>query len=349
MPNITEFNNITILQTAFIGDVALSLHLAQVIKSLHPSSHLTFVTTPQAQQLAACSKAINKVIAFDKRRTHKGWKGIRHIIKQLQALHTDCIISPHRSLRSSLITYLTSPLISVGFDKNAMSLLFKHRVRYEKHVHETKRNLNLMTVFDDFNIDNANSIATEIKIPDDDIKYIDNLLDCKLPDSSSPLIAIAPGSVWETKKWGKDNFIDLCKSLNDRHYRIMLIGSKDDAGLCDSIANNSDSVSLAGLTSLPQTLRILQMVDLTISNDSAPCHLSELAGSPVIAIFGPTVPDFGFAPRMKRSSIIQINGLDCRPCAIHGSKTCPIGTHDCMQLIESSMVLNAVEEILSSI
>ena len=347
MPNITEFNNITILQTAFIGDVALSLHLAHAIKSLHPSSHLSFVTTPQAQQLAACSKAIDNVIVFDKRRTHKGWKGIRHIVSLLRSLPTDCIISPHRSLRSTLITYLSRPLISVGFNKNALSLLFKHRVRYDKHVHETQRLLDLLSVFDDCNIDDANSISAEIEIPDDDVNFIDELLDSKLPDSSSPLIAIAPGSVWETKKWGEDNFIELCKSLRDKSYHIILIGSKDDAGLCDSIADKSDAVSLAGLTSLPQTLRILQMVDLTVTNDSAPCHLSELAGSPVIAIFGPTVPEFGFAPRMNKSSIVQINGLDCRPCAIHGSKTCPIGTHDCMQLIESSMVLNAVEDSLS--
>ncbi len=349
MPNITDFNNITILQTAFIGDVALSLHLAEVIKKLHPSSHITYVTTPQAEQLAKCAKAINKVIAFDKRRTHKGLKGIRHITNQLQASGTDCIISPHRSLRSSLITLLSRPKISVGFNKNALHFIFKHRVRYDKYIHETQRNINLLSIFDDVNVEDIHSTSAEIEIPDKDIIYTDKLLHEKLIDHSPPLIAVAPGSVWETKKWGTDNFIELCRSLKHKHYHVILIGSKADADLCNSIADQTDSVSLAGLTSLPQTLCILQKADLTVTNDSAPCHLSELAGTPVVSIFGPTVPEFGFAPRMELSSVMQIPDMDCRPCAIHGSKQCPIGTHDCMQKIDYIMVLNAVEEILSAI
>jgi len=351
MPNITDFNNITILQTAFIGDVALSLHMAQAIKNLHPSSHLTLVTTPQAEPLAKCAKAINKVIAFDKRRTHKGTKGIRHICKQLEDSRTDCIISPHRSLRSSLITLLSRPQISVGFDKNALSYLFSKRIHYDKFIHETKRNINLLTIFDDVkkDTDNVNrlyNLSAEIEIPEDDRKYVDRLIGNNPTPSPTPLIIIAPGSVWETKKWGTDNFIELSSALLDRQYHVFLIGSADDAGLCDEIAGKSGALSLAGRTSLPQTLRIMQKADITVTNDSAPCHLSELAGTPAITIFGPTVPEFGFAPRMNDSAVVEIAGLDCRPCAIHGSKACPIGTHECMQKIDYVMVINAIDSAL---
>ncbi len=358
MPRITNYKNIAIIQTAFIGDVALTLHLAQAIKTLHPSSNLIFVTTPQSESLACCSNAVDEVIVFDKRHTLKGWKGIKHIVNCLKAAETDCIITPHRSLRSTLITMLSRPRISVGFNKNALSFLYKHRVHYEKYIHETSRNLSLLSVFDDVVIDdssinsinsinNINQLSADIVIPDEDIKFASRLLGNEHDTSpTTPLIAIAPGSVWETKKWGKDNYIDLCKAIIAKGIRLLLIGSEGDAELCKEIASKSGASSLAGKTSLPQTLYILQKVSLTVTNDSAPTHLAELAGSPVITIFGPTVPEFGFAPQMILSSVVQVNGLECRPCAIHGSRKCPTGTHECMQKIDHLTVLAAIEATL---
>ena len=71
-PDIRDFKHIAIIQTAFLGDVALALPLAEKIKSLSGSAELTFVTTPQSAPFVECARNIDNVLVYDKRDKHKG-------------------------------------------------------------------------------------------------------------------------------------------------------------------------------------------------------------------------------------------------------------------------------------
>ena len=147
LQNIKKFKHICIIQTAFLGDVALTLPLAEAIKRESPDTFLSFVTTSQAADVVSSSPYIDLVIPFHKRTEHKGLSGVRHLSSLLKEKSVDCIIAPHRSLRTTLITYLTKPEYSVGFDKSILSCVFKKRIKYYLHQHEIERNLNLLTGF----------------------------------------------------------------------------------------------------------------------------------------------------------------------------------------------------------
>jgi hypothetical protein len=69
-------------------------------------------------------------------------------------------------------------------------------------------------------------------------------------------------------------------------------------------------------------------------------------GTRVIAIFGSTVPEFGFYPYGKNDVIFQTHNLACRPCGIHGRKKCPIKTFDCMERIEEIEVVKEIQKSL---
>ncbi len=81
-----------------------------------------------------------------------------------------------------------------------------------------------------------------------------------------------------------------------------------------------------------------------VTNDSAPLHVAAAVGTPIVAIFGPTVPAFGFAPRGPRDAVVEHPDLPCRPCSAHGPRTCPLGHHRCMKEIAVDQVLHAIEE-----
>jgi heptosyltransferase-2 len=72
-------------------------------------------------------------------------------------------------------------------------------------------------------------------------------------------------------------------------------------------------------------------------------HIAVAVRTPVVAIFGATIPGFGFAPRGPRDTVIETNGLKCRPCSIHGGKRCPIKTFECMLAIDPEVVVNKLE------
>lgn len=344
-PSLREFTNIAVIQTAFLGDVALCLYLPELIKFYHPTCKITFVTTPAASSLAACSKAIDSIITYDKRNMHKGLKGIKFVAESLKMKNIECIISPHRSLRSTLVTYYTKPQFSVTFNKSAASFLYSARVRYQK-VHEIKRNASLLSVFT--GIEGLDKICpkVELELSADDLSYIDYKLREMNVSTKERIVCIAPGSVWETKRWLEQNFIELAGLFAAHGFKCILIGSKDDKELCQNIAVKSGAVDLSGETSIPQTLCLLKNADLLVTNDSSPTHFAGLVQCPTLTIYGPTVPEFGFAPVGEKTRVIEPKELKCRPCAIHGGHKCPQKTFDCMHSITPEQVFKASREIL---
>jgi heptosyltransferase-2 len=129
----------------------------------------------------------------------------------------------------------------------------------------------------------------------------------------------------------------------------MLIGGKEDADLCDKIASGAKEKNVfntAGKLSLLQSAELIRRSRALVSNDSAPMHIAVAVGTPVVAIFGATVPAFGFAPRGISDVVIETNGLKCRPCSIHGGNECPIKTFECMLAIKPEMLLNNVRSFL---
>jgi heptosyltransferase-2 len=104
--------------------------------------------------------------------------------------------------------------------------------------------------------------------------------------------------------------------------------------------------NVAGKLSLLQSAELIKRSHVIISNDSAPMHLAVAVATPVVAIFGATVPEYGFAPRGAHDIVIETKGLKCRPCSIHGGKTCPIGTFECMIAITPELVVNKVMPFL---
>ncbi len=346
---ITDFSKFAIIQTAFLGDVALTLPLADAIRRAHPTAEIHCITTPAAGAFAECSTSIDCVHIFDKRNIHKSLDGSRAFARNIRQAGIDCVISPHRSLRTTLLTRLIKPRLSIGFTKNACSWLYSKRVSYPINCHEVERNLRLLSVFDETrDLWTVPALRPTITIPEDDSLEILKLIAQFSSKQPATMIAIAPGSVWATKRWNEEYFINAATMLKNKGMTCVFIGGKEDERLCARLARVSGTTSIAARTSLIQTIEFLRHCSAIITNDSAPTHLAWIAGCPTIAIFGPTSPIFGFAPREQNDIILENSTLTCRPCAIHGGKVCPIGTHECMKSITPEMVTRSVRDILNA-
>ena len=83
-----------------------------------------------------------------------------------------------------------------------------------------------------------------------------------------------------------------------------------------------------------------------MSNDNGFMHLSAAARTPVAAIFGPTAPEFGFAPWGEDHTVIGKKDLYCRPCRIHGSEKCPEKHFKCMLELAPEEVLESLNRYL---
>lgn len=326
--------NTVVIQTAFPGDAILTLPLLQELKKKYPDGKTGVVAIPATGKIFESSPAVDEVFILNKRDKHKRIKDVRRFAAGLKSAGYNKIISSHRSLRSAMIVYFSRIKDSTGFNTSAFPFIFSRTVKYEQSDHEVKRNLSLIDFADDW------KIKPEIKISDEE----NNIISETLSALNGKMIAVAPGSVWATKKYPENYFSELIRKLSDKGYNVVLIGGDSDRELCERIITESktNAVNIAGKFSIPGTVGFLQNCELLISNDSAPVHMGMAAGVKVCALYCSTVPSFGFYPYLHGSHSIGINDLRCKPCGIHGYKECPEKHFDCGRKFHPDMVLGKI-------
>jgi heptosyltransferase-2 len=343
---MTAPRSILVLQTAFVGDVILTLPLLQLLHERFPESRITALTIPAAEGVLANHPAVTCVIVYDKRGAESGLRGLMRMASRLRAAGIDAALIPHRSLRSALLCRLAGIPVRVGFDISSGRFLLTHRVRYVTTDHEIQRNLGL---------------AVPLGVPPPGLRFprlfpspadrlsVDAFIrGCFGKDAvvhTPPCIAVAPGSVWNTKRWPESNFISLMRYLLNAGWHVVLVGGAGDRDLCSRVCAAARDPRLAdasGRFSLLESADLIGRCAALVSNDSAPVHMAVAMRIPVVAIYGPTLPSFGFAPLGSRDRVVDTAGLRCRPCSVHGGRRCPIGTFDCMNEISPARVRNEI-------
>lgn len=333
---------ILLIQTAFIGDAILTLPLIQYLKSSFKECEITVLAIPSTSLIFENSNYVANVIIFDKKGKDKSLVSYIKLIKKIRKLNFDEVFSPHRSFRSTLLSFFSNAEQTFGFNTASFSFLYKKKIKYEKKYHEVKRNLSLA----EFNFQkNDWRILPKInfdKINKDSIDKIFNNIEKKI-------IALAPGSVWQTKVYPKKYFIEVAKYLVNKDYYLLLIGGEDDVNVCKEIQDEikENILSLAGKFSIVESIYLLTKCEILICNDSSPTHMAMAADIPVLTIYCSTVPDFGFYPYNQKGKYISFDELNCKPCGIHGYKVCPLKTFDCGFKLTPKKVIAKLEEIIS--
>lgn len=339
---MTPPRTILVFHTAFAGDIILMLPLVQALKDALPGADITVVCTPAAAGLLRGHPAVAETIPYDKRGRQRGIGGMIAMAALLRRRKFDCAVIPHRSLRSALVCRLAGIPVRIGFASSAGRLLLTDRVRYAKDDHEINRNLALAAPL---GIRVTGRPLPRLSRSAEDRRAVDDALRVLLGNSGTGMprdcVAVAPGSVWETKRWPEERYAELVRLFVAGGVSVVLVGGEADRSLCRRIAAGAGArvLDASGKLSFLQSAELIGRCALLVSNDSAPMHLAVAVGTPVVAIFGATAPSFGFGPAGSRDRVVETPGLPCRPCAIHGGRRCPIGTFECMLKIEPPRVL----------
>ena len=335
-------DRIVVVQTAFLGDVILTLPLCSAIRTMLPDADVVLVTTPAAAEFVKGLGIVDQVVAFDKRGRHRSLASQSSLARSLAGPGRTSVLVPHKSLRTALFVR------SIGAEKvvtyhDAMTRWFASDVvSYPQHEHDAQRHLSLLRPLLGLHqpLPQVSEILP-IALGEDDAP-----LQCMpwATQDGSPRIVLAPATVWPTKQWPLSHMRALAQQLIQAGMHVAVIGDASVRGCMDGIEGVCD---LSGQTTLRQAATIIGLADCVVANDSAPVHLASLQGVGVVAIFGPTVPEFGFGPLGERARVVQRTDVGCRPCSAHGGAACPLGTHDCMNGIDVETVFRTIQSILA--
>lgn len=338
-------NRILVIQTAFLGDAILTLPMLKKLRDRSPEAQIDVLAIPSTAEIFSAAPYVDSLIIMDKKGNHNGIKALKKFIKELRKNSYTKIFSPHRSFRSGYISLNLGCDETYGFDNSSFKYAYKHIVKYEPEYHEVQRNLSLVGE----NVQGESwKIMPEILIDD----VVENKVDHFILNNhlEKGFIAVAPGSVWETKKYPKAKYIELIKLLTDINGVVVLIGGGDDSELCNEIASNfsNNIINVAGGFGIIETICLLEYAKLLIANDSAPTHMGMCADIPVLTIFCSTIYKFGFYPYNAKSKFVSFDELDCKPCGIHGYIKCPVGTFACGNKLLPEEIFAVAENMLDA-
>ncbi len=319
---VNKINKVLIIQTAFIGDVILATGIIQKLKTLFPESQIDFLLRDGIEKLINNDPGIHNVILW-KKKSFK-YRSLLGVIRTIRANKYDIVINVQRYFSTGLITFLSGAAIKIGFKQNPFSLFYSHSVQHDfpskNGIHEIERNHHLIQYLTD-------------EFPEKPkLFFSDNTLNGINKYQAGEYICIAPSSVWFTKQFPVEKWIELCDSIR-LDYKIILVGGPDDENVCTRISNETshpDTLVMAGKLKLDETAALISGAKLIFTNDSAPLHMGSATNVPTCAVFCSTLPSFGFGPLSKVSIIIETKKpIDCRPCGLHGKINCPEGHFNC--------------------
>lgn len=331
-----------VIQTAFIGDVVLSTALVESLHQQYPSATIDLLVRKGNESLFIGHPFLNKVIAWDKQKNkYLNWL---KVLIEIRNSKYDIIINVQRYAATGIWTAFSNAKVKIGFDKNPFSFLFTHRVKHVEALaglHEINKNHALLSVLGALQLAKPKLYPSKI-----DYEKVQHL-------QTKPYICIAPASVWFTKQFPKDKWVNF---INEVPFEgiIYIIGGPGDKALGESIIEGvsiqnqpqKQLVNLAGQLSFLASAALQKKALLNYVNDSAPMHFASAVNAPVVAIYCSTIPDFGYGPLSDQSYIVQTKELlSCRPCGVHGKQACPLGHFKCAMSIETKQLITPLLEM----
>lgn len=346
-----------VLQTSFLGDMVLTTPLLERLAREGP---VHVVATPANAGILANHPAVASVIVFDKRGADAGWRGFRRVARRLRAVGARRAYLAQGSLRTAALALMAGIPERIGFDRSAGRMLYTRRVPYQASWHHAMRlwslGSSLASVVDEPLPPGSypSPLRPSLHPGAADIAQVDALLAQAGVESETPLIVLAPGSVWATKRW--PHFPDLAALLMERltetlpttwpQARLVVIGAAGDTPLATAIRTAVPTcIDATGALTLLGSTALLARARVLVTNDSAPLHLASAMNTPTVALFGPTVPALGFGPLAERSVSMGVT-LPCRPCHAHGPQQCPLGHWQCMRTLSPAAVADAALELV---
>lgn len=330
---------ILVLHTSFLGDSVLALPFLQELRKLHPSAVIDVVATPQTATVFRHSAAVDTVLVLDKRGAHRSLRATIAFAKETGQNGYTRLYSLHRSFRTALFVLYSGIAETYGFSNSSLPFVYRHVIQYRRDYHDVRRNLTMLAKDEpeDWKILPAIKTVSSPRIAEIET----------LGKEYRGIVGIAPGSVWETKRYPAEHFAAITKLFLSEGYMVLLLGSEAEKPLAAKFAPAKGLINLCGELNIIETTNLLRSCSLLITNDSALTHFGTAAGCPVLTIYCSTVPSFGFYPYGKNGAFAEVRELSCKPCGIHGYRKCPLGHFRCGTELLPDTVFTLSKQLLN--
>jgi heptosyltransferase I len=340
-------NNILVIRLSSLGDVLMSIPAVIAIRSTYGDARIIWLVEGSVSRFLSYQAFIDGVIEFPrhsivraikKSDPIRAIKEINAFLKKLKQVDYDIIVDFHGIIKSAIFSKIAHGTRRIGFGKlyakEKSHLFYGEKVNADNNrMHKVERNMLIAGHL------GAGREVPEVKlvVPSEMERYIESFY--SEAGICGPVFAINPfsssGSTY--KRWDIKHYGALIRRINNEIGGHVLIlwgpGEKKEAEYLRQISG--DGALLSCPTDVPQLFALMKKVDMYIGGDTGVMHLAVFAGTPVVAIFGPT--DVSINAPYGKNNIIVRKDLPCSPCK---NKKCR--DRKCVESITVDEVFEAV-------
>ena len=368
-----DFRKILLIKLSAVGDVIHTIPVLNKLRRRYPSAQLDWLVTPAIAELLRHNPAITNVIEFAREDWSRPWTpapfvSYARLAAKLRANGYDLVIDMHGQFRTAVFALATGAPVRIGFDRprarvwDASPRTFSAEAR--KHAWQGAREGSWLAYTDHIPVPTLDLHAVDrylsvgpilgleedppdfsFPIPQAASANIESLLH-RHDIAGAPLVAMAPGTIWETKHWGTDKFAEVARHFLQKGFAVALMGSRRERVVCEEVARLAPgSVDVAGETTLTELAALVRRSAISVTNDSGPMHLAVALGRPVVSVFGPTDPIW-IGPYGRADAVLRA-GVPCSPCLLRQLSRCRYD-HVCMENVSAPAVIERMERVLGN-
>ena len=304
-----SIKNILLIRLRLLGDIIFTIPTITLLKKNLPNCNIYYIVEDEFEEIGKLLPNIYKLIVIPRK---MGLIKMLKLRKKIRSIGFDVLIDLHSGPKSSQISFLSGIKKKIGYRVPFRSWIYDikfDRTQKEPYIH---------SVFNQIRLLEGIGIKTDKKnipsYPQAQINKsnISNQLQTLLKKEKKIVLHVGAGNSF--RDWGTDNYICLSKRLTEKGYSVFLIGhGKKEIERGKEIEKKVNINNLIGKLSIEESFFLIQNSDLYFGVDSGPLHLASLTETPIVAIYGPNLPEISGPWRKKNVSIVQ-SDLKCRPC-----------------------------------
>ncbi|QLB19589.1 lipopolysaccharide heptosyltransferase II [Mannheimia granulomatis] len=303
--------NILVIGPSWVGDMMMSHSLYQQLKVQYPGCQIDVMAPdwcrPLLSRMPEVRKAISMPIGHGAFRLCERYQ----IGKKLRNQYDMAIILPN-SLKSAFIPLFAKIAKRRGWKGESRYFLLND-LRSNKNDYPMMVQRYVALAFEQGTIPNADQLPIAYPYLKTDLQQIAQTK-AKFEKQFAyaqerPAIGFCPGAEFgPAKRWPHYHYAELARVLINQGYSVRLFGSKKDEEVGEQIRlalpENLQRycINLAGQTDLNQAVDLIADCQAVVSNDSGLMHIAAALDKPLVALYGPTSPQY--TPPLAHNAVI---------------------------------------------
>ena len=347
------FSNILLIRFSSLGDLVLTTPIYRELRKVYPNSRLTLLTSEGFGRVLENNPHLDEIIYHHRKETRND---LEKLIDQLRLQKFDLIYDIHNSLRSRWIGWQLKRHAPKPehwlIEKRTLARELQIRFGWEQFFNGKSQREQWLEPLRRHHT-GALSTKTELFPSVADKNYVKAWLNQNdLQDK--PFVCIGASASFPLKCWPLQNFKKLIENIIQSGISVVLVGTNGEIEteeLAEYFRGSQNVFCAAGMFTILQSAALLEMANAVVANDTSIIHLAEAMRTPSIALFGPTVKEFGYAPMLAQSRLMETDlALRCRPCSRTGKGTCKNRQQQiCMYSISTQKVWDAAQLLLPKV